>query len=182
MEKVMEWQLAEAKNRFSEVVNKALAKGPQFVRRRGDVVVIVAQQEYLKLTGKRRGFKGCRSGGSGSATRPLSDARRETVKVLLDTCALSELRLPKPDAGVAGAIAELHNDDLFVSAITIGEIVKGVALLPDGQKKRILQSWLRTLERDYGDRLLPVDLETCRMWGELTAAAQKAGRTIPATA
>jgi prevent-host-death family protein len=53
----MEWQLAEAKNRFSEVVNKALAKGPQFVRRRGDVVVIVAQQEYLKLTGKRRGFK-----------------------------------------------------------------------------------------------------------------------------
>jgi predicted nucleic acid-binding protein len=102
------------------------------------------------------------------------------VKVLLDTCALSELRLPKPDAGVAGAIAELHNDDLFVSAITIGEIVKGVALLPDGQKKRILQSWLRTLERDYGDRLLPVDWETCRMWGELTAAAQKAGRTIPA--
>ena len=102
------------------------------------------------------------------------------MKVLLDTCALSELRLPKPDAGVAGAIAELHNDDLFVSAITIGEIVKGVALLPDGQKKRILQSWLRTLERDYGDRLLPVDLETCRMWGELTAAAQKAGRTIPA--
>jgi toxin FitB len=102
------------------------------------------------------------------------------VKVLLDTCAVSELRLPKPDTGVAGAIGELHNEDLFVSAITIGEIVKGVALLQDGQKKRILQSWLRTLERDYGDRLLPVDLETCRMWGELTAAAQKAGRTIPA--
>ena len=36
----MEWQLADAKNRFSEVVNRALAKGPQFVRRRGDVVVI----------------------------------------------------------------------------------------------------------------------------------------------
>jgi antitoxin Phd len=53
----MEWQLADAKNRFSEVVNRALAKGPQFVRRRGDVVVIVAQQEYEKLTGKRLGFK-----------------------------------------------------------------------------------------------------------------------------
>lgn len=53
----MEWQLADAKNRFSEVVNKALAKGPQFVRRRGDVVVVVAQREYEKLTGKRRGFK-----------------------------------------------------------------------------------------------------------------------------
>lgn len=103
------------------------------------------------------------------------------MKVLLDTCTLSELRLPKPDAGVASAIRDLDSDDLFVSAITIGEIVKGVALLQDGQKKRQLQSWLQTLERHYGDRLLPVDLETCRMWGELTAAAQKAGRTIPAS-
>jgi predicted nucleic acid-binding protein len=101
------------------------------------------------------------------------------VKVLLDTCTLSELRLPKPDAGVASAIRDLDSDDLFVSAISIGEIVKGVALLADGQKKRLLQSWLQTLERHYGDRLLPIDLETCRMWGELTAAAQKAGRTIP---
>jgi len=101
------------------------------------------------------------------------------VKVLLDTCTLSELRLPKPDAGVASAIRDLDSDDLFVSAISIGEIVKGVALLADGQKKRLLQSWLQTLERYYGDRLLPIDLETCRMWGELTAAAQKAGRTIP---
>jgi predicted nucleic acid-binding protein len=103
------------------------------------------------------------------------------VKVLLDTCALSELRLPKPDAGVARAIRDLDSEDLFVSTITIGEIVKGVARLADGQKKRLLQSWLQALERHYGDRLLPVDLETCRMWGELTAAAEKAGRTIPAS-
>lgn len=103
------------------------------------------------------------------------------MKVLLDTCALSELRRPKPDAGVARAIRDLDSDDLFVSVVTIGEIVKGVALLQDGQKKRLLQSWLLTLERHYGDRILPIDLETCRMWGELTAAAQKAGRTIPAS-
>ena len=103
------------------------------------------------------------------------------MRVLLDTCALSELRLPKPDAGVAGAIRDLDSDDLFVSVISMGEMVKGVALLPDGQKKRLLQSWLQTLERQYSDRLLPIDLETCRMWGELTAAAQKAGRTIPAS-
>lgn len=103
------------------------------------------------------------------------------MKVLLDTCALSELRLPKPDAGVANAIRDLDSDDLFVSAISVGEIAKGVALLPHGQKKRGLQSWLRTLERHYGDRILPIDLETCRMWGELTAAAQKAGRTVPAS-
>jgi predicted nucleic acid-binding protein len=103
------------------------------------------------------------------------------VKVLLDTCAVSELRLPKPDAGVARAIQDLDSEDLFVSAISIGEIVKGVALLAEGNKKRLLQSWLQTLERHYGDRILPIDVETCRMWGDLTAAAQKAGRTIPAT-
>jgi predicted nucleic acid-binding protein len=103
------------------------------------------------------------------------------VRVLLDTCVVSELRLPKPDPGVARAIRGLDSDDLFVSAISIGKIVKGVALLPDGQKKRLLQSWLRALERHYGDRLLPIDLETCRMWGELAAAAQKGGRTIPAS-
>jgi len=103
------------------------------------------------------------------------------VKVLLDTCALSELRLPKPDPGVARAIQALDSDDLFVSAITIGEIVKGVALLEDGRKKRLLQTWLQTLERHYGDRILPIDLEICRMWGDLTAVAQKAGHTIPAS-
>jgi predicted nucleic acid-binding protein len=103
------------------------------------------------------------------------------VRVLLDTCVVSELRLPKPDPGVARAIRGLDSDDLFVSAISIGKIVKGVALLPDGQKKRLLQSWLRALERHYGDRLLPIDLETCRMWGELAASAQKGGCTIPAS-
>jgi toxin FitB len=100
------------------------------------------------------------------------------VRVLLDTCALSELRLPKPDAGVARAIQDLDSDDLFVSAISIGKIAKDVALLQDGRNKRLLQAWLRTLERHYGDRILPIDLEICRIWGELTAAAQKAGRTI----
>lgn len=53
----MDWQLAEAKNRFTEVVNRALAEGPQRVRRRGDTVVIIAEREYDKLTGKRPEFK-----------------------------------------------------------------------------------------------------------------------------
>ena len=44
-----------------------------------------------------------------------------------------------------------------------------------------MQGWLQTLEHDYQDRLLPVDLETSHIWGEITAAAQKAGRIIPAS-
>ena len=53
----MEWRLAEAKNRFSELVSRALAEGPQRVRRRKDTVVVVAECEYEKLTGKRPDFK-----------------------------------------------------------------------------------------------------------------------------
>jgi len=53
----VEWNLADAKNRFSEVVNLALTEGPQRVRRRKDTVVVVAAQEFERLTGQRPAFK-----------------------------------------------------------------------------------------------------------------------------
>jgi predicted nucleic acid-binding protein len=101
--------------------------------------------------------------------------------VLLDTCVLWDLRHPHGDASVRRAVDACDSESLFVSVLSIGEIAKGIALLRESRRKRALQSWLQTLERFYGDRLLPVDLETSRIWGELTAAAQKAGRTVPAT-
>jgi len=103
------------------------------------------------------------------------------LRVLLDTCALSELRRPEPNDAVLRAIDALASEDLFVSVLSIGEIAKGIAVLKESKNRRALQSWLQTLERQYADRLLPIDLETSRIWGELTAAAQKMGRTIPAT-
>ena len=53
----MDWKLADAKNKFSEVVNRALHEGPQRVLRRGDAVVILSEEEYERLAGSRRGFK-----------------------------------------------------------------------------------------------------------------------------
>jgi len=53
----MEWRLAEAKNRFSELVNRALMEGPQRVLRRDDAVVVVAERDYERLTGTRPSFK-----------------------------------------------------------------------------------------------------------------------------
>ena len=53
----MEWNLADAKNRFSEVVNLALTEGPQRVRRRKDTVVVVAAEEFERLVGRRPAFK-----------------------------------------------------------------------------------------------------------------------------
>jgi antitoxin Phd len=53
----MEWRPADAKNRFGELVIRALAEGPQRVRRHDDAVVVVAERDYEKLTGKRPGFE-----------------------------------------------------------------------------------------------------------------------------
>ncbi len=53
----MPWRLADAKNRFSELVNRALTGDPQVVFRRGDAVVVVARRDYEKLSGKHLSFK-----------------------------------------------------------------------------------------------------------------------------
>jgi prevent-host-death family protein len=52
----MDWKLADAKNRFSEVVTKALSEGPQRIQRRDEVVVVISEEEYHRLTGQRPDF------------------------------------------------------------------------------------------------------------------------------
>jgi len=53
----MTWNLAEAKNRLSEVVNLALSEGPQTITRRNDTVVVISAETYAELTGKKPDFK-----------------------------------------------------------------------------------------------------------------------------
>lgn len=53
----MDWRLAEAKNKFSELVNRALTEGPQRVFRREKAVIVISEDDYEKLTGKRPTFK-----------------------------------------------------------------------------------------------------------------------------
>lgn len=44
-----DWAVAEAKNRFSELITKALTEGPQRVRRRDDTVVVISAAEFEQL-------------------------------------------------------------------------------------------------------------------------------------
>ena len=53
----MNWKLAEAKNKLSEVVRRALSEGPQRIERRGDAVVVLAAEEYDRLIGSKPSFK-----------------------------------------------------------------------------------------------------------------------------
>jgi len=61
----MDWKLADAKNKFSEDVNRALNEGPQRVVRRADAVIVLSEDEYERLSGARRGFKELLLGGPG---------------------------------------------------------------------------------------------------------------------
>ena len=53
----MQWKLADAKNKLSEVVTRAVQEGPQQITRRGDEVVVISKAEYEELSGKKRSFK-----------------------------------------------------------------------------------------------------------------------------
>jgi len=52
----MAWQLAEAKNKLSEVFTKTIEEGPQFVTRRNEEIVLISKDEYQRLTGEKPSF------------------------------------------------------------------------------------------------------------------------------
>ena len=74
-------------------------------------------------------------------------------------------------------VAEFADDDLFLSVLTVGEIAKGIALLAAGRKKKALGTWLRGLETNFHDRILSIDSETARLWGEITARLKRPARS-----
>jgi prevent-host-death family protein len=52
------WQIQEAKQKFSEVVDRAIDDGPQTITRRGEeVAVVVGIEEYRRLAGKKQDFR-----------------------------------------------------------------------------------------------------------------------------
>jgi predicted nucleic acid-binding protein len=102
------------------------------------------------------------------------------MRVLLDTCALLELRDPRGNPAVKTTVALIPDDELYLSALILGEVAKGIALLPDGRKRRALISWLTALESQFADRVLPVDHATGHLWGDISARVQRAGLMLSA--
>jgi predicted nucleic acid-binding protein len=69
--------------------------------------------------------------------------------------------------------------DFFLSVITIGEITKGITKLPMSHRRQNLESWFSHLQQRHAPRILPVDIEIARIWGEITAKAAQMGRVVP---
>jgi toxin FitB len=102
------------------------------------------------------------------------------MRFLLDTNVLSEGAKPRPDPGVVTWLGGQSPVDLAISALTLGEIRRGVDLLDPGARRDRLESWLAVdLPRQFPGRVLPVDHEVSVEWGRLSAEARRSGRHLP---
>jgi len=90
---------------------------------------------------------------------------------LLDTCVVSEMSRPKPSALVDAWFEAQDQDDLFLSAVSVGEMRFGFAMRDHGRKRMGLERWFaEAVLVGFAGRVLPFDMPTAVMWGDLRAA------------
>lgn len=88
------------------------------------------------------------------------------MSFLLDTCVLSETVRPRPTPSVVKWLESQDEQTLYLSVLTLGELHKGIAKLPDGDKKRRLASWVDDALGDrFERRMLPIDAIVASTWG-----------------
>ena len=72
-------------------------------------------------------------------------------------------------------------DDVYLSALTIDEIIKGIEKLPKSRRKTELHTWLKEdLLARFQGKIIPVDTDVIVEWGILTAHAESTGKPMPA--
>ena len=93
------------------------------------------------------------------------------VMFLADTNVVSELRRGRRgNPGVAAWFAGIAVSDLFISALVLGELRKGVAIARhrgDFVQAANLENWLRTFSLQFSGRILPVDASVAEVWGQM---------------
>lgn len=100
------------------------------------------------------------------------------MSYLVDTNVFSEPARPKPCSRVVEWLRE-HEPDLYVSTITIGELRRGIERLPEGRRKAQLNIWLQSLCECMKGRVLSFNASTAHVWGQLKAAWDKEGISVP---
>lgn len=86
---------------------------------------------------------------------------------LLDTNVVSELRRPHPHGAVLDWIADVPSEQLFVSAVTVGEIQAGIEITRERDESRAeeLDAWLQRVLASYS--VIPMDAAAFREWARL---------------
>lgn len=99
--------------------------------------------------------------------------------ILLDTNVLSELIRPEPDEGVTEWLDSLDAATVGTTAITVAELLYGVARLPAGRRKERLSGAIRGLiEEDFDGRVEPFDVKAATHYADLLSDRETAGRPI----
>lgn len=98
---------------------------------------------------------------------------------LLDTCVLSEFMKKSPDPRLLSFMASLNEKDTYLSAVSIGEIRKGIALLGRTKRAAFLRNWLKELQQRYQGQIKAFNVTVAELWGVKVAAAQKKGLPRP---
>jgi predicted nucleic acid-binding protein len=99
------------------------------------------------------------------------------MKYLLDTNVMSEMQKTNCSENVKSVADTLNWEDLYIPAITVGELCYGVERLPHGKKKHELSIWLYTeLPQWFDGRVITFDTEVMLEWGKIRARTE---RTLP---
>ncbi len=99
--------------------------------------------------------------------------------IILDTCVISEALKPSPSAAVLNWIDTLPEERVYIPSLVLGELRKGIDLLPSGSKKQSFTLWLEQLQERFKGRILILDGETALVWATLSARLQKEGKPAP---
>jgi predicted nucleic acid-binding protein len=86
---------------------------------------------------------------------------------LLDTNVVSELRKPKPHGAVMAWVQSVPDDQLFISALTLGELQAGAERTrrQDQEKAEAIEAWIDQLSEAY--EVIPMDADMFREWARL---------------
>ena len=98
---------------------------------------------------------------------------------LLDTNCVSELVRLTPDPRVLDWMESADESLLYLSVLTLGEIRKGIAVLPQSKRRTRLETWLEIdLQTRFGSRILPIDSAIADRWGFLAAETRAKGKVL----
>ncbi|MBN2718582.1 MAG: type II toxin-antitoxin system VapC family toxin [Deltaproteobacteria bacterium] len=102
------------------------------------------------------------------------------MSFLLDTCVISEFVKPQPNPSVTSFIAGQDEAKLFLSAVTVGEIQRGIQKLPVGKKQAALLLWMDAVEIQFENRVLAFDKRCAGEWARMCTEAEAAGFPLAA--
>ena len=102
------------------------------------------------------------------------------MRYLIDTCIISELIRKQPDPNILDWFDRQDATDLYLSVVTIGEISKGIARLPESRCKVALTKWLtQDLMVRFAENICDLDTGTMLLWDELLGRLEMQGRVLP---